>query len=239
VEALIDQLTEVDAQTAGIHSTAWFRGFIGVENPPAMVGGVFGSDAPKTFPQMQELVRRGISAVPALIEHLDDKRPTKLTVGGDFPSGGFFMFAYFDVEYDPKIPSQRTTASSSRSSIDPRYQVPDLKYTVCVGDICYLLIGQIVNRELLPVRYQPSAGFVVNSPAREPSLVRLVTRDWSNIDKSRHLASLIADLQGDDDYSAASALLRLRFYYPEEYHRQSAGALKTRIEAIEQNPGAR
>src|SRR5262245_58561140 len=97
-ERLIDQLTQIDSQAAGLHSTAWVRTFIAEDKPAEFAGGVLGSTAPKTFPQMQELVRRGVSAMPSLIEHLDDKRPTKLTVGGDLFSGGFFTFAYFGDE---------------------------------------------------------------------------------------------------------------------------------------------
>jgi hypothetical protein len=134
VANLIDDLTNIDAQAPGLHSTASVRAFIADNSPVEFAGGVIGSAAPKDFPQMKELVRRGVSSLPLLIKHLDDKRPTKLTVGGDF-----FMFRYFSDEYDPMTPASRERRVALERSFDR-------KYTVRVGDVCYALIGQIVNR---------------------------------------------------------------------------------------------
>ena len=103
---LIDDLVDIDAQAPGLHSTALVRTFIADNSPSEFAGGVIGSVAPKSFPQMTELVRRGVSSLPLLIKHLDDKRPTKLTVGGDS-----FMFRYFSDEYDPKTPALRERRS--------------------------------------------------------------------------------------------------------------------------------
>ena len=64
---------------------------------------------------------------------------------------------------------------------------------VRVSDVCYALIGQIVNRNLLPIRYQPSAGLVVNAPIEDPLLTEEVKRDWGGIDAKEHKASLLAD----------------------------------------------
>ena len=90
VAELIDDLVNIDAQAPGLHSTALFSAFIADNSPAEFEEGIIGSAAPKSFPQMTELVRRGVSSLPLLIKHLDDKRPTKLTVGGEF-----FMFEYF------------------------------------------------------------------------------------------------------------------------------------------------
>jgi len=48
-----------------------------------------------------------------------------------------------------------------------------LIYTVKVGDVCYAIIGQIVNRSLMAVRYQPSAGLVINSPIEMPLYISM------------------------------------------------------------------
>lgn len=233
IERLVDQLTEIDAQAPGLHSTAWVRGFIAEEKPDEFAGGVLGSAAPKRFPQMEELVRRGVVAMPSLIQHLGDKRPTKLTVGGDIFSGGFFTFGYFGDEYDPKSHSQRGREQNTDRLSNPKYQIPNLKYTVCVGDVCYALIGQIVNRSLLPVGYQPTAGLVVNSPLHERKLITKVKRDWGDIDTNAHKASLLADLRSTDPWLPDSALQRLHFHYPDEYLLQRTGKLKAKIESLE------
>jgi hypothetical protein len=221
VAQIIDELVDIDAQAAGLHSTAYVRAFIADNSPAEFDGGVIGSDAPKGFPQMTELVRRGASSLPLLIQHLDDKRPTKLTVGGDF-----FMFRYFSDEYDSKTPDSRR-----RAGLEKNFEG---KYTVRVGDVCYALIGQIVNRSLLPIRYQPSAGLVVNSPIEAPILIQKVKRDWADVDAKEHMASLLADARaGRDLWQYESALRRLRFYYPDEYRQQAVGALKKKIRIFE------
>jgi hypothetical protein len=211
VTQLIDELVNVDAETSGLHGTAFFNDFIAEDAPAKFEGGVLGSVAPKRFPQMVELVRRGAGSLPLLIEHLDDRRPTKLTVGGMLESpGGFFTFQYFGDEYDPKV------KSSMRREFDP-FPTKSFngKYTVKVGDVCYALIGQIVNRKLSAVRYQPSAILVVNSPIEAPILIAEVKKDWGEIGYDGLLASLMADARA----GISTALQRLRFYYPEEYRK--------------------
>lgn len=222
VAQLIDDLVNIDAQAPGLHSTAWVRTFIADNSPAEFAGGVIGSVAPKNFPQMTELVRRGVSSLPLLIMHLDDNRPTKLAVGGDF-----FMFAYFSDEYAPKALAPR----KRRTRLEKKFEG---KYTVKVGDVCFALIGQIVNRELLPIRYQPTAGLVVNSPIEAPVLIKEVRQDWGNIDASEHMASLLVDARSSKDlWEYGPALRRLRFYYPDEYRNQGIGALKIKIRAFE------
>jgi hypothetical protein len=222
VAELINDLVNIDAQAPGLHSTAWIRAFIADNSPDEFDSAVIGSVAPTNFPQMTELVRRGVSSLPLLIEHLDDERPTKLTVGGDS-----FMFEYFSDEYDPKTPDPR----ERRARLERKFEG---KYTVRVGDVCYALIGQIVNRNLLAIRYQPSAGLVVNSPIEAPVLIKEVKQDWGDIDANEHMASLLADARaGNDLREYGPALRRLRFYYPDEYRQQAVGALGKKIRNFE------
>ncbi len=50
---------------------------------------------------MRELVRRGVAAIPALLDHLSDARPTKLSLKGniaDWPDN----IAYVGKEYAPR-----------------------------------------------------------------------------------------------------------------------------------------
>lgn len=113
VANLIDDLVGIDAQAPGLHSTALVRTFIADNSPSEFGGGVIGSVAPKNFPQMTELVRRGVSSLPLLIKYLDDKRPTKLIVGGDF-----FMFRYFGDEYDSKTLDRRERSAGLEKNFD-------------------------------------------------------------------------------------------------------------------------
>ena len=225
IEKLIEALAEIDSQAPGLHGTASVLGFIAEDKVPKFGGGVLGSPAPKTPPEMRELARRGVIVLPQLIAHLDDKRPTKLTIGNDF-----FMFRYFSDEYDPKIRPKKGQRYP-RKNLENHF---DGAYTVKIGEVCYALIGQIVNRSLTPVRYQPSSGLVINSPIETPALIDRVKKDWSGLNVATHKISLITDAQsGNDLWAFGPALVRLRFYYPDDYKNLKMGELKKRITEFE------
>jgi len=222
-EQLIDDLTLIDAQAPGIDGAAIYGGFIAVDAPVVFQGGLLGAPLPTAPPQMRELVRRGMDALPVLIAHLNDARPTKLSVGnealrGDHTEHGIvfgdkFDFTTFDDEYDPR---SRAIFFRHRR----KFLLKDFtgKYNVKVGDVCYSLIGQIVNRKLLPVRYQPSGGLIVNSPIVYPDLIKRVKHDWGNATPDTLKDSLLADVRNNKDiFWFQWALTRLRFYYPDTY----------------------
>ena len=218
---------QIDSQAPGINSAAIYDGFIATAAPGSFEGGVLGVAPPGVPPQMSELVRRGPVALPELLKHLDDGRPTKLEVGNDDSARSshqvgvdVFAFSFFSDEYDPRLPRRRGSRPIEKDFRG--------RYTVKVGDVCYVLIGQIVNRRLLAVRYQASAGLVVNSPIEAPALAEKVRNDWGNADAEALRASLLADV-GDanhqrgisrEEYAtrfAYPALERLRLYFPDTY----------------------
>jgi hypothetical protein len=81
-----------------------------------------------------------------------------------------------------------------------------------------VLVGQIVNRDLVAVRYQPSGGIIINSPIEAPSLIERVKADWVGLDAPAHEASLLADIRTlDQVWQFGPAFARLRFYYPAVY----------------------
>jgi hypothetical protein len=259
ITELIDALTQIDSQSPGINSSSIYEGFIADNTPGSFGGGVLGVPPPKVPSQMSELVRRGPLALPELIKHLDDRRPTKLAVGSDEPPSlspqvgvNFFMFMYFSDEYDPRLPHwfDKTELKREPGPMEKHFHG---RYTVRVGDVCYVLIGQIVNRRLLAVRYQPSAGLVVNSAIEAPVLVEKVRNDWGSADAEMLKASLLADIHTANypkDVSKAGntarfvnpALQRLRLYFPETYNALAGDDLQKRKEfekeEIKQHPQA-
>ena len=244
VNQLIDDLTQIDSQSPGINSAAIYEGFIADNAPGSFQVGVLGVAPPKVPPQMRELVRRGPLALPELIKHLDDRRPTKFEVGNK-PSGrqvgvDSFMFMYFSDEYDPRMPHW---FSEKEWKIGPRPMEKSFegRYTVKVGDICYVLIGQIVSRRLLAVRYQPSAGLVVNSPIEAPVLIEKVKGDWGSADAEMLKASLLTDIRAANRPKRINkavytrrfvnpALQRLKLYFPATYNALEGDDLKKRKE---------
>jgi len=253
VAELIDDLTAIDSQSPVINSGTFYQGFIVDNSPESFHGGVLGIAPPKVPPQMSELVRRGASGLPELIKHLDDKRPTKLEVGNK-PSGkrvgvDVFMFSYFSDQYDPRA---RAWPDFGHGTMGKNFKGA---YTVKVADVCYVLIGQIVNRRLWAVRYQPSAGLVVNSPIEAPMLVEKVRSDWGATDAEALRNSLLEDMHvvalpkgvsraEYTDRFVNPALARLRFYSPETYRALQGDDLRKRkafevAEARERREGTR
>jgi hypothetical protein len=232
---LITELTKIDSPGVGFHPTAWATAFVAEDTTPKFSGGVLGSYRPGVNPAFRELVKLGIRALPDLIEHLSDKRETKLKVGNVEGSGDFvFMFQLFGSEYSPK------SSSSEAEEFEVYLNTIKMKrsfsgsYTVKVGDICYAAVGQIVNRALLPVRYQPSAGLVVNSPIETLELKQKVEADWGKATAEDLRQSLASDFtMTNPRYSGLAALKRLRYYFPTEYQRLKQGSLKEKIARYE------
>jgi hypothetical protein len=248
VDQLIDDLTLIDSRSPGINSTAVYGGFIADNTAGSFRMGVLGPPPPTVPPQMSELVRRGPRALPELIRHLDDGRPTKLEVGDKPPHEqiGVDTFAFMDFsdEYDPRIPHWYDEKERKLEPW-PMEKAFSGTYTVKVADVCYVLVGQIVNRELLAVRYQPTAGLTVNSPIEAPSLAEKVRNDWGHADAETLRQSLLEDIHATNqpkrisraDYTwrfVNPALVRLRFYFPDTYSALQGEDLKKRTEFEDQ-----
>jgi hypothetical protein len=222
-ETIIDELTSLDAQAPGIDDSDTYDVFMADGSLPVFEGGIIPADVPKVPPQMRELVRRGVTALPFLIQHLSDKRATHIEVGSPYDRLQTVGGQFFTDEYDPRDESQHTYycdpfGSSNTGPQPPICQSFNGKYVVKVGDVCEVLVGQIVNRRLNAVQYQPTLIIFVNSPLETPSLAKLIRDDWGGLNTDSHAASLIADLRSEKELAYyQDALRRLRFYYPERY----------------------
>ena len=168
-----------------------------------------------------------------MIKHLNDKRPTKLKVGNQFP----IMNKWFAEEYDPRNKFGKDVKPQETNLKDIAERSFSEEYTIRVGDVCFVLIGQIVNRDLLAVRYQPSGNMVINSPIESPKLIERIKQDWGEIDKSGHLESLIEDLNKAPDMEARDAAIRLRFYYPDKIEKILDDYKKHRMKRLQKNKG--
>ncbi len=180
---------------------------------------------PKPGDAMQELVRRGPAAMPALLAHLDDPRKTQARVEG------FISFRYvphYDRNWRGKIVSVEgiffdwDPGFADKESIRPRATTrpgdggvsdDDDGYTMAVGDICFELIGQITNRDFKPSKYIPSGNIRVSPPVVFPSLAAAVRKEWSGLTPARHRESLIADVTMPDNSSRAVNGVRLLTTY--------------------------
>jgi len=160
---------------------------------------------------MRQLVKRGIEALPHLVAHLGDQRKTTIKIAHRFPIlGGLYFGERLDY-------NARTDLPPTAKKQDKKVEQPDpLSHTLTVGDLCFVAIGQIVNRKYDAVRYIPTGIVIVNSPVHSLALRNQVKQAWGSLTRDQHLASLVADfLKPDTEDRRAGACKRLACYYPE------------------------
>lgn len=210
IEKLIDELETIGKEGTGFHSTAWSDQFMALDEKAEFKGGILGSTEPSVHPAMRALVQKGIAALPTLLGHLPDARKTCLTVGEKF------MGRWFGNEYAPRDrhPDRKNPGLYTRGP-DSALERKFTTYTLTVGDLCFVAVGQIVNRALLAVRYQPTLCVVVNSPVELPLLADAVRKDWQGLTEQSHRESLRKDCLSRWPSEVTSALQRLCYFYPE------------------------
>jgi len=241
VTELIDDLTQIDSESIAIN-TSYLHGFIADETPASLRTNRFGVVLPDAPPQMRELVLRGPLALPELIKHLDDKRLTKLDVGGPPPgSPGVFVYKVFGHAYSPRVRESQPPMRDAQPLVPPWTQKTfTTTYSLRVGDVCYALIGQIVNRGLQVLQNVPSGILLVNSPIVAPVLIEKVKKDWGNGEAETLKTSLLADIDVADPNTfnevmyvksvVNPALQRLRAYFPDTYKSLAGNGLRRKVE---------
>ena len=173
------------------------------------------------------MVTLGPDALPFLLDALDDQAPTKITIKQEGLFGAMWHAA--ELPLNPVNPAEQATYKARREK--PRDKEDPVKsYTVKVGDVCFVAIGQIVGRAYQAVRYQPSACVVLNSPTHDPKLCAEVRAMWKAKDSRRKLFdSLRADYATEGVFNGESldgwgvgidlqcrAALRLLFFFEKE-----------------------
>ncbi len=233
--ALIDQLQGLDHPLDDLDPNSAGQGFMAdgrATMPGAALLGSTHSDGsvdqpqrPSADPAAREIVKRGAAAVPDLLNCLGDARPTKFIIKNDKNSP--FLMVMFSDEYDlrHRIPGR------PMGSIDDWQRVVG-DYTVKLADVCYTLLGQIVDRRLSSVRYQPTGFEIINSPIERPDLAAKAKADWSGLTQDVLRNSLISDINDAsyDGYRYEPPLRRLRFYFPQAYAGLTGVALKWKRE---------
>ncbi len=206
-EELIDDLQKLDGFTIGQHPTAWIDQFIAEESQPKFTGGIMGSQKPIIYPAMKELVARGTAAIPDLLLHLDDARPTKLEIREE----NHITWARICNDYNNKPLRGHGAYAYKEESLE-------LPYRILVGDVCLVVLGQITNRPQVGVRYRPSGGVQICSPIKYPEIVASAREDWSGF-QSSDLCSLLLDDIAQAKYppEEEGALRRIKFYFPAHY----------------------
>jgi hypothetical protein len=182
--------------------------------------------APTPAEAMTELERRGVAALPQLLAHLDDARPTKAT----------FPVNHYSAEFDRNSRTSKTNPVGVASAHDfgeerLKINIPKDRgeYTATVGDLCFNIIGVIVNRSYESLRYRPSMVVISNSPVLCPDLREAVRNEWKGLTAEQHRKSLEADVTSPDRSGRdAGGIIALWRYYPQAV----PVALEKRLEVL-------
>jgi hypothetical protein len=227
IEALIDALQTLAEPTWGIqagYDGPRFLPLAPVEDPRVWW---IGAGRVAEFEPLTRLVTLGPKALPYLLEHLDDARPTQLAFSHDsrcLAGMGGMHLALEGLALSPLGPTEQR-AARRHSKIHGRTgglgeSQRIEQHTVTVGDACFVAIGEITGRPYEAVRYQMTCNLVVNSPTARPELARFVRDLWQGTDPVAELyARLLEDLKAGDSQRwerRNNAIQRLAFYYPDE-----------------------
>ena len=209
--ALIDQLEKLGTQDTGYSGSVSGSSFLPLGYRSASVVLLSPTTPSGQSDAMLSLVKLGPKAVPALLDHLGDDRRTKIVIRNSL--GGFFGISQDKGEKaEDEEPQEKGKTPFGATK----------QYTLRVGDLCYVALGQIVNRDYTAVQYIPSGNVSIISVPHSGKLRADLKQQWGKLTEKKHLESLVKDLnakkpKGDDDNTRAGASLRLAYYYPKEY----------------------
>ena len=179
---------------------------------------------------LKQLVALGPDALPFLLDALDDQTPTKITI--EHGGGIGIMRQASELHLNPVNPAEEAVYKAREKSPAREEEEKEhiTSYTVKVGDVCFVAIGQIVGRSYQAVRYQPTACIMLNSPVHDSKLCAEVRAIWKSKEPRRKLfEALLADYATEGVFNGRSldgwdcgnqfqcgAALRLLYYFPNE-----------------------
>ncbi len=181
-------------------------------------------EAPESFMPLFYVIANGWKSLPFLFKHLNDTTPTAYEIKHRLAIGGIFYYNLYDFNgLTQTDTSLRNTVNdkSIKTLFNAIISNPDeqrhKKYIVRVADICFVAIGQIMNRNFSCVRYQPSAIIVINSPLIKPELKSILLHEMRNMTQVKHIEWLLNDFKNPDyPWRQVEAFKRLKYYYPNE-----------------------
>ena len=238
IKQLIHNLAKIDYPDSGLSATFSSSSFAPVPGAERLGGILMTPGNAKTSGDVVELVKLGPRAIPFLLEALDDRTPTKLVMKPPMQDVGAMWFAYELPGNPAGANEQKVIESRPRLDALPNHLQPDKpeyvrSYTVTIGDVCFVIIGQIVNRPYEATRYQMTGCVVLNSPTHDPVLAKEVRDLWSAANPTQHLIdSLLTDFvteridfPGKGDIQSrwirpsdlqTGAAMRLLYYFPRQ-----------------------
>jgi hypothetical protein len=253
IKKCIADLAKIDSPDYGLSPTLNGEAFLPLPGQRWSHAGLLTNHRLKSSAALRALVRMGPDSLPFLLGALGDRTPTKLRLDHE---GGFgAMYLANELRGNPVNPLEARVLGLPRKRGERRREGAIQTYTVKVGDVCLVAIGQIVGRRYQAVRYQPTACIVVNSPTRDAELRKQVLAIWSSRDSARRLFdSLLLDYATEGKWKEGesfnpwdvgsnlqvAAAMRLLYYFPKETAALIARRLeRLRVERIGPEKGPR
>jgi hypothetical protein len=237
----IANLSKIDQPDFGLSATMTGTAFSPVAGSEQFSSGLLANHQIQTSDDVRALVAFGPKALPFLLVALNDNTPTKLTIR-PMPDGGFGGLFFFNELWCNPTNSIEQNAIAALPKRD-RHGERLKDYTVKMGDVCFTIMGQIVGRRYLAVRYQPTAIVIINSPVHDSELAKQVRAIWSSTNAAQSLLdSLLFDYSTEgvfngeslDGWGVASdlqsqAAMRLLYYFP----RETSGMIAKRLARLD------
>lgn len=242
ISQLIDRLAEIDSPDMGLSPTLSGTNFAPVEGATqASTLLLVQNHGVRTNESLRKLVAHGPRALPQLLERLTDATPTKLLIE---PGAIASLFTGKEVVLNPvnehETQLRRQYPDYFLPREDPRARPPaiDLQqklssHRITIGDVCFVIVGQIENRRYSASRYQPSGLVFINSPTLDPKIGEAVRGVWQSAHPEQHLLnSLLIDEHTEQLPSALTGLnrgatLRLLHYFPDETAPRMSGRIRS------------
>jgi hypothetical protein len=239
----IANLAKIERPDFGLSGTMGGMAFAPVPGADKPTGGFLLTDHRlQTADDFRELVAFGPRALPFLLDALEDSTATRLSREGSGRFLGIFLCAEMDSNPTNSI-EQKAIASLPNREIGFQKGRGIADEWVKVGDVCFVIIGQIVGRAYLALRYQPTALIVVNSPVEEKALAKAVRDIWSSTNATQRVFdSLLFDYSTEGVFNGDSldgwdtgnrlqceAAMRMLYYFP----RETAGLIAERLSRLD------
>jgi hypothetical protein len=209
VQKLINELANVSAVGVGYSTLSSGWQFLPHADSEELHTLVLGSPSPRKSAVLEKLVRVGARAVPRLLKHLDDDQETRIP-----PIKGMMWMEFID-RHDVNRRTRKATPTKPDMA-KSRKPAPD-KHHLTVGDLSYVALGQIVNRQFTASRYQPTGGLIVASPTHSRRLCEVIRGEFKDFTEEKHKQLLRSDFKSPDyEGRRIGAYRRLAFYYPGE-----------------------
>lgn len=202
VKALIAALADTTGADVGLSATMTGSAFAPLPDRARFQTGVLTAERRGPSDAFRALVELGPDALPFLLAALDDPTPTRVKV--DRSPGGFFVGGHMPAG-NPFNAAEAKAHARKPAAADDEDDDHPAGYTVKVGDVCFVAVGQIVGRPYAAVHYIPTGIVSVNAVTESPAARAQLRAAWGGPDPAAGLlASLLTDFATEGVFNGTS-----------------------------------